>query len=731
MITIITEPPKNVLNQDKLISIFKDIKESNKKLDINLKIAKRTDAMRGYSPKDNEILIIFGNRLYQHVLRDIKEFDKIAGNPQREVHKFSYFVRRDKKHYFIACMPPIDFAMSKPDTFMAFESFMTSLRKSTNDFKLSVRDTYINKSSSRHNWPIDVIENGFSPVSRQYMKYDEVKNYLYSLFDLPDWSIVAIDTETNGLEIWNDKKHDIRIASFATEDNLGHAINISLPGLIGCYKNGQSEEIIQLLEKYIFEKPKVFVAWKCDFDIFAICNFFNRSYRDFLKANRILDGIQLLHILCEDRKVEGYSLKVTARDFLNYAQYSFVQKYLHYLNNWKDYTIEQILEAASASLKYAAEDSAAEYSLTTLLKKEIESDPIVSKHLALVAPKIMAVKLESEWNGLTIDKENMAKAVISCSGWELENIIKPTLKRCEESSDGRLHPELFVFSTKTGRMYYGKPFLNGMTMGSCVSEFFIADPGHTLVYIDLDSADLRSAALVTGDSALIQDLNSFEDYYIRFARTSIYKGMKVTSIEEKERNIIKQFVLSMLNLAGDSTIAKETGVSIGDVKAYKEKFYSRYPNMMKYKINLQTFVKNNSFTFSAGWRKRRFSEDDLDEKNFWRSYLSAHNFAFQATTADLMALNCFEFVSNTRELGVKLCLINVDAAVFNVPDESLDCIRKELNVFETVPQSIKDGAKKIQEMLLLNEENGNLHIQIPRITFKTYKGKNFREMEKW
>jgi len=727
MITIIAEQAKNKSNQEKLVSIFKEIKQANKNVEINLKIAKRSDAMRGYKPKDNEILIIFGSRLYQHVLRDINEFDKIAGNPMREVHKFSYFVRRDGRHYFIACMPPIDFAMSKPDTFMAFESFMKTLRASTQDFKLSITDAYINKSSPRHNWPIDVIENGFSPISQQHVKYDEVKAYLYSLFDLPDWSFVAIDTETTGLEIWNKTKHDVTIASFSTENNIGHAINISLPGLVGCYKNGQSEEILKLLEKYIFEKPKTFIAWNCGFDIFSLCNFYGRTYKEFLKANRIIDGMQLLHIMCEDRKVEGYNLKASARDFLNFAQYSFVQKYLHYLNNWRSYSVEEILEAASGSLKYAAEDAAAEFSLTTMIYEELKKDSITSVHLTQVAPKLMAVKLESEWNGITIDCEGMAEASLSFSGWELENIVKPTLKKCQESSDGRLHPDLFVFSTKTGRMLYGKPFLNGMKTGSTAAEFFVADPGHTLVYVDLDSADLRSAALITGDQTLTKDLNDEGDYYIRFAKTLFGDA----EIGERERNVAKLFVLSMLNLAGESTIAKETGVSIGDVKAYKEKFYNRYPKMMKYRACLEVFLKNNSFVFSPSWRKRRFSEDDLDQQNTWRSILSAHNFPFQATTTDLMMLNCFKFIGNTRDFKVKLCMINIDAAVFNVPDEYIGQVGLELNVFETIPKIVKEGAKKLQELFLLNEENDNLHIEIPKFTFKTYKGKNLKEMEKW
>ena len=728
MITIIIEPAKKAGSQEKLVSIFRKLKESNKELEINLKVAKRTDSMRGYRPKDEEVLIIFGAKLYEHVLRDIWEFDKMAGNGTRDVHKFSYFIRRDKKHYFLACMPPIDLTMTKPDSFLAFESFMKTLMAATQNFKISIRDAYLNKAlSARAQWPIDVVENGFSPRVKMYVNYDDVKAKLYSLMDLPAWHLSSIDYETSGLMYWDKNIHDIKVVGSATEDGLGHAMNISLPGVTGAYRNGQVKEIQELYGKYIFEKPKTLIAWNIDFEVFCTCTFYGKTLRDFLRCNRILDGMHLLHILCENRKIEGYNLKAAARDLLNFPQYSFIQKYLHYLEHWKEYTPDQIIESAMGSLKYCAEDAVGEYSLTTRLKREIEDNPISYQHLHCIAPKVMAVKLETEYNGLTVDCDGMAKGSLAFSGWELDQIVKPALKKCSEADDRRLHAEMFIFATVTGRCLYGKPNLNAMKIGTKPSEYIIADPGHTFVYIDLDSADLRSAALVAQEKTLIADLNSEGDFYVKFAKELFGN----TEITEKERDRAKLFVLSMLNYAGDSTIAKDTGVSIGDVKAYKGKFYERYPRMIAYQVYLQAFLKKNSFVFSPTWRMRRFSEDDMNAENSWRSILSAQNFPFQATTTDLMAVNCFEFIGLTREYNVKQCIWNIDAAVFNVPDEHLDVVKDKLKVFENVHSDIVRGTKKFQEMVFFDLPSSNLPIDIPRFTYKLYRGKDLKNMEKW
>lgn len=725
-ITIIAENPKKKNSLNKLVDIFKKIKSEHNDLEINLRLANRISGMNRIDITDNECLIVFGSSLYTYLLKDINEFDRLTSSTsRRDVHKFSYFIRNNNKHYFLACMPPIDFTILKPETFLAFESFMTNLKNETENFKISIRDIFLKKEKpERKEWRISIIENGFSPITHAYFKYDEIKFYLYSLFNKPDWHEMAIDTETMGLEIWNAAKHDIKIASFSDEENVGHAINLGLPGLISCLTPEQLKEVESLFVKYIFEKPKIFIAWFCNYDIFTICNKYKKTYRDFLRTNKIIDGIQLLHAFSENRKIEGYGIKACSRDFLNYAQYSYIEKYIDYIYNWENYTVKQIIETANNSMKYAAEDAAGEYTLTTKIFKEIKKDPIVSNFADRIANKIMAIKLEIEWNGLNVDLEGMSKNSDKFSGWEIKNIVEHTIKKCKSSTDRKLHSDLFVFSTTTGRLLYGKPYLNSMKIGSEVSKYFIPEKGRTFVYIDLDSADLRSAALVSQDKRLIDDLNNGKDYYMNFSKTLF--GETAGALE---RNKTKKFVLSMLNLASENTVAKDIGKNTYDAKTYINQFYDSYPRMLEYKNKVIEFLRKNSFVMSASFRKRRFSEDDLSNKFFWTSFLSAHNFAFQATTSDLMILNCFSFLAETRSYDVKQVYLNVDAAIFEVPDEYLDEIRIKANIFKEIPGIICNGTLALQEIMLGKKPNINSSLKMPVYTYKIYKGKNMKEWE--
>jgi len=724
-ITVVCEEPVKTKNRDKLVNIFRDIKRNNLSLEANLRIITDVEKqVRDNPPKNDECLIVFGSKLYSHYLNDINEFDKLTGGiKKRDVHKFSYFVKAKGKHYFLACMPPIDFTMSKPETYLAFESCIKTLTTSTENFKTNIKSIFLNKSKpARAEWDIDVLENGFSPKCYMHLAYEDSVKYMNSLMALPDWHNVAIDIESTGLKMWDLVKYGIMIIAFSTEDNVGHSVNLGLPGLRGCLTSEQKTKLLNLVEEYIFDKPKVFEAWNAPFDVFGICNFFKRTYREFIKNNKIVDGMQLLHAYTENRKIEGYNAKAALRDFLNYAQYSYLEKYLHYLEHWKEYTVEQILEAATCSMKYAADDAAGEKALVTMFERELEDDPILKWLRKEVVPETMNVKMENEFNGIKVDLENMVKNSISFSGWEVENIVKPTIKLCEDATDGRLHPDLFVFSDVRGRLTYKKPTLNQMKIKTELSRYFLADEECSFVYIDISSADVRSVALLSQDKNLINDLNSERDIYTEFAKEIF------DTVEEKERDLAKTFILSMLNLAGTNTMAKELGVLSEDVEKYKEVFYKKYPNLLLLKDNVRSFLKENSHVFSASFRKRRFSESDLTQELFWKSFLSAHNFTYASLTSDMMIINCSRFI---RETGINQCYLNADAAAFNVPDDRLEEIKTKFKIFNDIPLTIMNGTIEFQKEIMKNIVGTRNVLLKPIIKYKLMIGKNLKDMEKW
>lgn len=729
LINIICEKPKEKKNLDKLVEIFKEIKKKHS-VEINLKIANNlvaVNSLKNYRVQNDEILFVFGASLYKKFLVDINEFYK---EDRKEVHKFSYFIKSSGIHYFIAFMPPLDFTMAKPETFMAFESCLESLKRATRSFQAGPEEVYTSKSKNIHKNPkVDIVENGFSPKVNMAMKFSEVMQVIDELFALPDYYPVAIDFETAGLQIWDKTKHHIYIASFSWEDGYGHAINLGLPGVMHDIKGDNLIAVLSRLEKYIFDKKKTFTAWKCDFDIFGVCNFFGRSFEDFLENNIIKDAMQMLHIISENRQIEGYNLKSVSRDFLNYSQYAYVKQYIRYIENWQTMTSDECLDCALKSLKYAAEDAAAEHSLFLKINREIQADEISVKHYKKVSHIVQLDKLFIQWTGWKVAPyEEMAKGLMSLQAWEIDDIVRPTMKMSTESADGRVHPEIFVFATKTGRLQYAEPQLNKMKMGSPTSKYFLSDSEkHSLVHVDMSQAEVAVAALLCQDYHLIDDLNDNPDYYRHFAKTIFKKE----DIDDEEREIAKQITISMIYLASKTTLAKKLNSSEQDAQKYIDLFYERYPKMEEMKVKVGEFLKANQMIFGASFRKRRYSEDDMSSDNYWRSFLSAHNMPIQSTSSDMMLLNMIEFINRTKkEYGVNVVNTCHDSATFNVPDKHMKDVCDEIEVaFTRIPGIILEGVNTFNEQVLGKSPAVGMAVKTPNIRYKIYAGKNFHDMK--
>jgi hypothetical protein len=93
-------------------------------------------------------------------------------------------------------------------------------------------------------------------------------------------------------------------------------------------------------------------------------------------------------------------------------------------------------------------------------------------------------------------------------------------------------------------------------------------------------------------------------------------------------------------------------------------------------------------------------------------------------------MNCFRFLGNTRDLKIKQCLLNVDAAVYNVLDECLEEVKAQFNVFSTLPEIVVDGTVLMQKEIF-GVEYAPSEILKPNFSYKLYKGKTLNEMESW
>lgn len=98
---------------------------------------------------------------------------------------------------------------------------------------------------------------------------------------------------------------------------------------------------------------------------------------------------------------------------------------------------------------------------------------------------------------------------------------------------GRIYPSWWQCGTETGRMSASKPPMQQVNRAAGHRSCFIAPPGRVLVKADYSQIELRCAAVISGDEAMLEAYRNGEDLHTATARTML--GRDFVNDEEKRR----------------------------------------------------------------------------------------------------------------------------------------------------------------------------------------------------
>lgn len=196
-------------------------------------------------------------------------------------------------------------------------------------------------------------------------------------------------------------------------------------------------------------------------------------------------------------------------------------------------------------------------------------------------------------------------------------------------------------------------------------------PGGLIMEGDLSQAEIRLAAAISGDKAMIGAIESGEDIHKAMASTMLGKPLDL--VTKHERQNCKSLTFLVLYGGGANTLAKKLGISkekaLGLIRAYFAAF-----NGLDFKINqVKAMVKRDLLVTSMfGYRRRFIAPDNWNTWDGWRVERMAWNFLVQNSAA------CCAFVSmidlrrkmQAFELRSRIILQVHDSVVVDVhPDE--------------------------------------------------------------
>lgn len=204
---------------------------------------------------------------------------------------------------------------------------------------------------------------------------------------------------------------------------------------------------------------------------------------------------------------------------------------------------------------------------------------------------------------------------------------------------GRVHTTFNQNVTATGRLSSTNPNLQNIPVrteeGRRIRTGFVAAPGKVLVSADYSQFELRLAAALAGDQALIDDFNNDVDIHTKTAAEAFGVEMdQVTRAQRRAAKVINFGVLYGMSVRGLSAAAD---MSYEDAKKFIEHYFELRKPIKEYLERLLAQAREQGYVETLFGRRR--PTPDVKSSNFLvrtGAERAAQNMPIQGTEADLM-----------------------------------------------------------------------------------------------
>jgi DNA polymerase-1 len=177
------------------------------------------------------------------------------------------------------------------------------------------------------------------------------------------------------------------------------------------------------------------------------------------------------------------------------------------------------------------------------------------------------------WNGSAPHSAAARRRVTAFGGKWLEHV----------APDGRVYPKWLQLGASSGRMACSEPNMQQLPRGDhrrCV----VAPPGRLLVKADYSQIELRIAAKLTGDEALLDAYRRGEDLHALTARTVLGAAEVTREHRQLAKALNFGLVFGMGARAFQSYARTNYGVGLSEdqAKQYRGAFFRAYPGLARW-----------------------------------------------------------------------------------------------------------------------------------------------------
>jgi DNA polymerase I len=258
---------------------------------------------------------------------------------------------------------------------------------------------------------------------------------------------------------------------------------------------------------------------------------------------------------------------------------------------------------------------------------------------------------------------------------KLKNTYVDTLPKLVDKNS-RVHTTFNLTIAPTGRLSSADPNLQNIPvktdLGRRIRTAFIAEKGKALVSADYSQFELRLAAALSGDKAMIEAFNKDADIHTETA-AQIY-GIDPKDVTKAQRSSVKEVNFGIMYGLGPHALSQSTGMSFGEAKDFITKYFEIRPGLKEYIEKTKKLAAEQGYVETLLGRRR--PTPDVQSSNFIvreAAYRAAVNMPLQGSAADIMKLAMIA-VADKLDKDSKMLLQIHDSLIIEVPTKKAEAV---------------------------------------------------------
>ena len=244
----------------------------------------------------------------------------------------------------------------------------------------------------------------------------------------------------------------------------------------------------------------------------------------------------------------------------------------------------------------------------------------------------------------------------------------------------RVHTTFNQDVASTGRLSSTNPNLQNIPvrteLGRKIREAFVPEEGKVFVGADYSQFELRLAAILAGDTELIEDFNGDVDSHTKTA-SRVY-SIPMEEVTKDQRRAAKVINFGVLYGMSPHGLSAATGMSFGEAKECIDQYFAMRAPIRRFIDD--TLKKASTEGYVETHYGRRRPTPDVNSSNFMvreGAKRAAANMPIQGTEADLMKLAMIEVDTKLGELGEQILQVH-DSIMVECPAENAEQVAEIL-----------------------------------------------------